>query len=509
MALLVPLLVLLLFSSSCGTSSSLDISHGATAGSVGEELNYYVVVETTSLEPSPVCQGHRVSPSASGSGNLTGGAWVPLSHPNGPCSEAGNSGAPWSSAAETLQWDQHRAGYIQRKLSGDEPSGDDDEPPLQQPQASGVTSEPAAKFALPAGNQGKSEVTPTATVGGGSLPGVNQHMVIDTASDVPWVQCAPCPKPQCHPQTDATYDPSKSTTYAPFPCSSPVCRQLGPYANGCTGAGNTGQCQYRVQYPDGSSTSGTYISDVLTITPTPAGTVSGFRFGCSHALQRPDLFSNTTAGIMSLGRGAQSLSSQTKGTYGHVFSYCVPPTSSHTGFFVLGVPRIAASKYVLTPMLKSKMVPSMYLVRLRGIDVAGQRLAVPPMVFAAGAVMDSRTVITRLQPTAYRALRDAFRAQMGAYRVAPPKGQLDTCYDFTGVRTLRLPKISLVFDSRSNGGAAVELDPSGVLFNSCLAFASTGGGDRSTGVIGHVQQRTIEVLYNVGGSAVGFRRAAC
>ncbi|KAI4973005.1 hypothetical protein ZWY2020_010436 [Hordeum vulgare] len=102
-------------------------------------------------------------------------------------------------------------------------------------------------------------------------------------------------------------------------------------------------------------------------------------------------------------------------------------------------------------------------------------------------------------------------------------GQLDTCYDFTGVRNVRLPKISLVFYSRSNGGAAVELDPSGVLFNSCLAFASTSGGDGSTGIIGHVQQRTIEVcmfivlhirrtievLYNVGGSAVGFRRRAC
>lgn len=504
MAPLVPLLLLLLFSSSCSTSSSLDISHTAPATSVGDELNYYVVVETSSLEPSPVCQGHRVSPSASG--NLTGSAWVPLSHPNGPCSEAGNSGAPPSSVADTLQWDQHRAGYIQRKLSGDEPS-DDDEPPLQQPQAAAVNSEPAAKLAV--GSQGNPNVAPAAMVGGGSLPGVTQHMVIDTASDVPWVQCAPCPQPQCHPQTDATYDPSQSGTYAPFPCSSPICRQLGPYANGCTGAGNTGQCQYRVQYPDGSATSGTYISDVLTITPTPAGVVSGFRFGCSHALQRPEVFSNTTAGIMSLGRGAQSLSSQTKGTYGHVFSYCVPPTSSHSGFFVLGVPRIAASRYVLTPMLSSKLVPSMYLVRLHAIDVGGQRLAVPPMVFAAGAVMDSRTLFTRLQPTAYSALRAAFRAQMGAYRLAAPKGPLDTCYDFTGVRTVRLPKVALVFDSRSNGGAAVELDPSGVLFNSCLAFASTGGGDGSTGIIGYVQQRTIEVLYNVGGSAVGFRRGGC
>ncbi|XP_037423589.1 aspartyl protease family protein At5g10770-like [Triticum dicoccoides] len=503
MAPLVPLLLMFLLSSSSTTSSSLDISH-AVAASVGDELNHYVVVETSSLEPSTVCQGHKVSPPASG--NLAGGAWVPLSHPHGPCSSAGHNVAPPSSVADTLRWDQHRAGYIQRKLSVENPLAD---APAQTPQSSEVNSEPAGTFAV--GNEApssSSDVAPAAT-GGGKLPGVTQHMVIDTASDVPWVQCAPCPKPQCHPQTDATYDPSKSGTYAPFPCSSPICRQLGPYANGCTGAGNTGQCQYRVQYPDGSATSGTYISDVLTITPTPAGTVSSFRFGCSHALQRPELFSNTTAGIMSLGRGAQSLSSQTKGTYGNVFSYCVPPTASQRGFFTLGVPRIAASRYVLTPMLKSKMAPSMYLVRLQAITVAGQRVAVPPMVFAPGAVMDSRTVITRLQPTAYRALRDAFRAQMSAYRVAPPKGQLDTCYDFTGIRTLRLPKISLVFDSRSNGGAAVELDSSGVLFNSCLAFASTGGGDGSTGIIGYVQQRTIEVLFNVGGSAVGFRRGAC
>jgi hypothetical protein len=170
-------------------------------------------------------------------------------------------------------------------------------------------------------------------------------MVIDTASDVPWVQCAPCPAPLCHPQTDTLYDPSQSAgSYASFPCSSPTCRQLGPYANGCTGPGNSGQCKYRVQYPDGSGTSGTYISDLLTLTPNPNGVVSKFQFGCSHALQRPGSFNNKTAGIMALGRGAQSLSSQTKGTYGHVFSYCFAPSPSQHGFFVLGVPRIASSR---------------------------------------------------------------------------------------------------------------------------------------------------------------------
>ena len=113
-------------------------------------------------------------------------------------------------------------------------------------------------------------------------------------------------------------------------------------------------------------------------------------------------------------------------------------------------------------------------------------------------------MITRLPPTAYQALRAAFRGRMGAYRPAPPRGNLDTCYDFAGVFVVRVPRVALVFD----GNAVVELDPSGILFNDCLAFAPTSG-DGLPGVIGNVQQRTIEVLYDVGGGAVGFRRGAC
>ncbi|KAG2629465.1 hypothetical protein PVAP13_3KG468402 [Panicum virgatum] len=314
------------------------------------------------------------------------------------------------------------------------------------------------------------------TCGGRRVPGVKQTMVRDTASDVAWVQCAPCPRPQCHPQTDTLYDPSQSSTYAPFACGSPICRQLGPYGNGC--AGGSRQCQYRVQYPDSR------------------------RFGCSHAVRGH--FPNDTAGIMALGGGAQSLASQTRLTYGGVFSYCLPRTPSYSGFFVLGVPGVAASRYALTPMFAVPQAPMLYLVRLQAIVVAGQALAVPPAVFAPGSVVDSRSVITRLPPTAYGALRAAFRARMGMYRAAPPKYQLDTCYDLRGVRRVTLPTITLVFDH----SAAVELDPSGILYDNCLAFAP-GSDDRAIGVIGNGQLQTYEVLYNVAGATMGFRRAAC
>jgi hypothetical protein len=328
------------------------------------------------------------------------------------------------------------------------------------------------------------------------LPGVTQTLVLDTASDVPWVQCVPCPIPPCHPQTNTFYDPTKSPTFAAFPCSAPACTGLGPYANGCV----NNQCQYRVRYPDGSSSSGTYVSDVLTINPT--NSITKFQFGCSHVEQ--GTFNNRTAGIMALGGGPESLVSQAASIYGNSFSYCAPPTPSHKGFFILGVPRVAATRYVVTPMLRYKQVPTFYRVLLRDIAVAGRRLNIQPMVFAAGSVLDSRTIVSRLPPTAYQALRAAFRNAMSMYRIAPPKGSLDTCYDLTGVGNVRLPKIALVFDRN----AVVELDPSGVLLYDCLAFIPNRD-DSMPGILGNVQQQTIEVLYDVGGGAVGFRRNAC
>ncbi|KAL6606533.1 hypothetical protein ACP70R_042186 [Stipagrostis hirtigluma subsp. patula] len=483
MAVVWPLLILVMF----GLSSTVRAA---------DHEREYNVVPRNSLEPHATCSGHRVVPSH----NRT---WVPLNLPHGPCS-------PWSDAAtpsvvDLHHQDQRRVDDIHRRLSGDVrgSQGSAKEPALcQQTEVQGVPTAPVnlgkeQKSQMSKQQSSQLSIDPAATGGRAGLPGVVQTMVLDTASDVPWVQCVPCPVPPCHPQTDTVYDPTRSSTYAAVPCNSPACTALGPYANGCV----NNQCQYRVVYPDGSSSSGTYISDLLTLNPTNA--IGGFQFGCSHVEQ--GRFDSRTAGIMALGGGPESLVSQTAATYGNAFSYCLPPTPSYKGFFLLGVPRVAASRYVVTPMLRPAQAPSTFhRVLLRAITVGGRRLDVPATVFAAGAVLDTRTVFTRLPPTAYQALRAAFRSSMGMYRPAPPKGAFDTCYDFTGVRNVRLPRIALVFDRN----AAVELDPSGVLYNDCLAFVPNAD-DRMPGVLGNVQQRTIEVFFDVGGAAVGFRRGAC
>lgn len=404
---------------------------------------------------------------------------MPLHHRHGPCSpsHSGGAGASTTVAASIiLRRDQLRADDILLPREADVS--------VTVPTALG-TSVNTLEYVV--------------TVGLGT-PAVRQTVNIDTGSDLSWVQCRPCPVPPCHRQGDAVFDPSKSSTFSSFPCGSPACARLGArYAGGCSRGGGL-RCGYAVNYTDGSSTTGTYSSDTLTMTASSGGVVSGFTFGCSHS-ERGFSDGDRTDGILGIGGGAQSLVSQTRS---RAFSYCLPRSASHTGFLTLGVPHISSSRFAVTPMRSFRNIPTFYVVILQAITVAGRRLDVAPSVFSAGSIMDSGTIITRLPPTAYRALRAAFRAEMKMYRLARPLSILDTCFNLTGVRRVQLPRVSLVFDK----GATVELHSSGILQYGCLAFAPNDN-DTTPGIIGNVQQRTLEVMYDVGGRAVGFRRGAC
>ncbi|OEL35359.1 Aspartyl protease family protein [Dichanthelium oligosanthes] len=488
----------------------------------GGDDRSYKVLATGSVKTDAVCSEPKATPSS-------GGATVPLHHRHGPCSQLLSKKVP--TFEEMLRGDQLRACYIQRKFSGagDVQQSDATVPttlgsslssvivincnpefPLNSvsvgvelgldnhihPSASLVMGPRRAVLAasLPelligAGEEFRltNSLEYVITVGIGS-PVVTQTVLIDTGSDVSWVQCKPCS--QCHSQADPLFDPSASTTYSRFSCSSAACAQLGLEGNGCSSS----QCQYIVKYGDGSRTTGTYSSDTLAL---GSNAVKSFQFGCSHAESG---FDNQTDGLMGLGGGAQSLVSQTAGTFGTAF-YCLPTTSSSSGFLTLGA---ASSGFTTTPMLRSSKVPTFYGVLLQGIMVGGKQLNVAPSVFSVGSIMDSGTVITRLPPTAYSALSSAFKAGMKQYPPAPPSSILDTCFDFTGLSSITIPTVALVF----SGSVTVDLDPNGIIISNCLAFAATSNNN-STGIIGNVQQRTFEVLYDAGRAVVGFTAGAC
>ncbi|KAF3792338.1 hypothetical protein EJ110_NYTH00500 [Nymphaea thermarum] len=129
-----------------------------------------------------------------------------------------------------------------------------------------------------------------------------------------------------------------------------------------------------------------------------------------------------------------------------------------------------------------------------------------------GTVLDSGTVITRLPPPAYSALRSTFRAFMaqGKYPNAQPFYRLDTCYDQSSYTTVEVPTIAFHFQ----GGSDLVLNSANILIagsgrsHVCLAFAGNIKVE-DAGITGNWQQQTTLVVHDIPNSKIGFVQGAC
>nr|CAD1822915.1 unnamed protein product [Ananas comosus var. bracteatus] len=443
------------------------------------ELERRHTVDVRSLLPNDVCssiQGHK--------GPITEPK-LKLIHRHGPCSPLMHrQSAP--SHNQILAEDQSRVNWLHRRTSAAARHSNKRRGPLTL-DASMIPAHTGDS--LGTGNY-------IVTVGFGT-PKKDFSVIFDTGSDVTWIQCQPCVS-YCYPQQDPLFDPAQSSTYANISCSSPYCSALD--VSGCSAS----NCLYGVQYGDNSYTVGFFAQDTLTL--TPADVIPKFKFGCGE--KNRGLFGQT-AGLLGLGREQVSLVSQTYQRYGGKFAYCLPSTSSSTGYLTFGEDYPTAN-VKFTPMLSDPSTPTFYYLSLVGISVAGQQLSILPSVFStAGTIIDSGTVISRLQPDAYSALRSAFRKHMSAYKPAPALSILDTCYDLSGESKVIIPTVALQFA----GGTEMNLDVSGILYvasasQSCLAFAANGDPS-DIAIIGNVQQRRFNVVYDVSKNVIGFGPGAC
>jgi hypothetical protein len=163
-----------------------------------------------------------------------------------------------------------------------------------------------------------------------------------------------------------------------------------------------------------------------------------------------------------------------------------------------------------TPFSTISNHSSFYGLDIVGISVGGTQIPLLSSIFSSGgAIIDSGTVITRLPPTAYVGLRNSFRKGMTKYPLASSLSILDTCYDLSGNNMISIPKIRFFF----GGGVTVELAALEILYvesseQVCLAFASNED-DSDISIFGNVQQRTLEVVYDVGGGKIGFGSNGC
>ncbi|KAL3615720.1 Aspartyl protease protein 2 [Castilleja foliolosa] len=328
------------------------------------------------------------------------------------------------------------------------------------------------------------------------------YMVLDTGSDVVWIQCSPCRK--CYTQTDPVFDPRKSTSFLGVTCESPLCRRLD--SPGCN---NRKKCLYQVSYGDGSFTFGEFSTETLTFRRTK---VPNIALGCGH--DNEGLFVGA-AGLLGLGRGKLAFPTQAGGQFGKKFSYCLVDRSASAKPSSMLFGESAVSKNaVFTPLLTNPKLDTFYYVGLNGISVGGTRVpGITASLFKldptgnGGVIVDSGTSVTRLARPAYVALRDAFRAGASNLKRTSEFSLFDTCFDLSGKTEVKVPTVVLHF-----GGADVSLPASNYLIpvdsngKFCFAFAGTMSG---LSIIGNIQQQGFRVVFDLAGNRVGFAPRGC
>ncbi|XP_038993325.1 aspartyl protease family protein At5g10770-like isoform X2 [Hibiscus syriacus] len=332
-------------------------------------------------------------------------------------------------------------------------------------------------------------------------------VIVDTGSDLTWVQCQPCKS--CYGQKEPIFNPSASPSYRTVSCNSSECQSLA-FATGNTGicGENPPTCNYVVSYGDGSYTRGDLAHDRINLGKTP---VENFIFGCGR--NNKGLFGGAS-GLLGLGRSSISLVSQTWAIFGGFFSYCLPSTESGaSGSLVLGGSSSVyntSNPFSYTRMIPNPKLSTFYFLNLTGVGVGGVTLR-DSSIGKTTMLIDSGTVITRLPPTLYKALKTEFQKQFSGFPTAPAFSILDTCFNLSAYQEVDVPTLKLQFE----GNAEMNVDVTGVFYfvktdasQVCLALASLTFEDE-IGIIANYQQRNQRVIYDTKGSRLGFAQESC
>ncbi|KAK0596782.1 hypothetical protein LWI29_019020 [Acer saccharum] len=345
------------------------------------------------------------------------------------------------------------------------------------------------------------------------LGGKKMAVIVDTGSDLTWVQCQPCKS--CYTQQDPLFNPSISPSYKKVECNSSTCQSL-LFATGNSGVCSNNPdptCNYFVSYGDGSYTRGDLGSERLVLGTTP---VEGFVIGCGR--NNKGLFGGAS-GLMGLGRSDLSLISQTKSIFGGVFSYCLPSTQpGASGSLVLGGDSNSSVYKNSTPITFTRMVSNpqlstFYVLNLTGVSIGGVRLLSGSSSFVklGGILIDSGTVITRLPPSIYNAFKAEFLKQFSGFPSAPGFSILETCFNLSAYQEVNIPVVKLQFE----GNAEMAVDVMGIFYfvkadasQVCLALASLSYEDE-IGIIGNYQQKNQRVIYDTKESKLGFAGESC
>lgn len=352
-------------------------------------------------------------------------------------------------------------------------------------------------------------------------------LILDTGSDLNWIQCAPCL--DCFEQNGPHYDPNASTTFRKISCNDQKCKLVtSPEPKTVCKSKDQG-CPYFYWYGDSSNSTGDFATETFTVNLTSVTgrneflKVENVMFGCGH--WNKGLF-HGAAGLLGLGRGALSFSSQLQALYGHSFSYCLVDRNSDASVsskLIFGEDAEMLSNAdlnlnyttLLTEKENKNLVDTFYYIDVKSIVVGGEVLNIPEEIWnvspegIGGTIVDSGTTLSYFTEPAYKLIKQALIKKIKTYPRITDFPLLDPCYNVTGAKTLKLPEFGIVFRDGAIWNFPTEnyfirLEPEEVV---CLALM--GAEPSGLSIIGNYQQQNFHIVYDTKNSRLGFAPRMC
>ncbi|KAF8010048.1 hypothetical protein BT93_J0883 [Corymbia citriodora subsp. variegata] len=360
-------------------------------------------------------------------------------------------------------------------------------------------------------------------------PPQTQDMILDTGSQLSWIQCHGNAKKGSssgaaapgRPSSSATFDPSLSSSFSVLPCTHPLCKPRTPDFTLPTSCDQNRLCHYSYFYADGTLAEGNLVREKFTFSRTQA--TPPLILGCATS-------SGDDKGILGMNLGRLAFPSQAKVSK---FSYCVPARAartapSPTGSLYLGDnPHSGTFQYVglitFGPGQSQRMPnldPLAYTVAMQGIRIGSRRLAIPPTAFRPNAggsgqtMIDSGSEFTYLVDEAY----DKVRAEV--VRLVGPRmkkgyvygGVADMCFDSAAAAAIGRSIGDLAFEFEK--GVEIVVAKEKVLAEvdggvHCMAIAKSSMLGAASNIIGNFHQQDLWVEFDLPNRRVGLGRADC
>lgn len=347
-------------------------------------------------------------------------------------------------------------------------------------------------------------------------------LILDTGSDLNWIQCVPCIA--CFEQSGPYYDPKESTSFKNITCHDPRCQLVSSPdpPKPCKDENQT--CPYFYWYGDSSNTTGDFALETFTVNLTTSNGnselkhVENVMFGCGH--WNRGLF-HGAAGLLGLGRGPLSFASQLQSLYGHSFSYCLVDRNSNTSVSsklifgedkeLLSHPNLNFTSFVGG---EENSVDTFYYVKIKSVMVDGEAVKIPEETWnlseggGGGTIIDSGTTLTYFAEPAYEIIKEAFMEKIKGYELVEGLFPLKPCYNVSGIEKMELPDFGILFSDGAVWDFPVEnyfiqIDADVV----CLAILGTPKSALS--IIGNYQQQNFHIVYDMKKSRLGYAPRNC